>query len=73
MQDWRRYVFYFYFYPISSQISDAIEHLQEALQLCKDDMNSLHLLALLFSAQKHYQHALDVINMAIVEYPESFR
>ncbi|KFR14336.1 Tetratricopeptide repeat protein 7A, partial [Opisthocomus hoazin] len=54
------------------QIPDAIEHLQEALQLCKDDMNSLHLLALLFSAQKHYQHALDVINMAVVEYPESF-
>ncbi|KAM6355633.1 tetratricopeptide repeat protein 7A isoform 3-T3 [Podargus strigoides] len=54
------------------QISDAIEHLQEALQLCKDDMKSLHLLALLFSAQKHYQHALDVINMAVVEYPESF-
>ncbi|KFP45027.1 Tetratricopeptide repeat protein 7A, partial [Chlamydotis macqueenii] len=54
------------------QISDAIEHLQEALQLCKDDMNSLHLLALLFSAQKHYQHALNVINMAVVEYPESF-
>ncbi|NWZ91471.1 TTC7A protein, partial [Nesospiza acunhae] len=54
------------------QISDAIDHLQEALQLCKDDMNSLHLLALLFSAQKHYQHALDVINMAVVEYPESF-
>ncbi|EMP26668.1 Tetratricopeptide repeat protein 7A [Chelonia mydas] len=55
------------------QISDAIEHLQEALKLCKDDMNSLHLLALLFSAQKHYQHALDVINMALAEYPESFR
>ncbi|NXG49514.1 TTC7A protein, partial [Psilopogon haemacephalus] len=54
------------------QVSDAIEHLQEALQLCKDDMNSLHLLALLFSAQKHYQHALDVINMAVAEYPESF-
>ncbi|KGL72528.1 Tetratricopeptide repeat protein 7A, partial [Tinamus guttatus] len=54
------------------QISDAIEHLQEALRLCKDDMNSLHLLALLFSAQKHYQHALDVINMAVAEYPESF-
>ncbi|KFV81993.1 Tetratricopeptide repeat protein 7A, partial [Struthio camelus australis] len=54
------------------QISDAIEHLQEALKLCKDDMNSLHLLALLFSAQKHYQHALDVISMAVAEYPESF-
>lgn len=50
-----------------------MDHLQEALQLCKDDMNSLHLLALLFSAQKHYQHALDVINMAVAEYPESFR
>lgn len=66
-------MFSFYVYPISFQISDAIEHLQEALQLCKDDMNSLHLLALLFSAQKHYQHALEVINMAVVEYPESFR
>ncbi|XP_060610401.2 tetratricopeptide repeat protein 7A [Anolis sagrei] len=54
------------------QICDAIEHLQEALKLCKDDMNSLHLLALLFSAQKHYQHALDVVNMALVEYPDSF-
>ncbi|XP_061481429.1 tetratricopeptide repeat protein 7A isoform X2 [Rhineura floridana] len=54
------------------QICDAIEHLQEALKLCKDDMNSLHLLALLFSAQKHHQHALDVINMALAEYPDCF-
>ncbi|XP_019340889.1 tetratricopeptide repeat protein 7A isoform X5 [Alligator mississippiensis] len=54
------------------QISDAIEHLQEALKLCKDDINLLHLLALLFSAQKQYHHALDIINMALTEYPESF-
>ncbi|XP_037017075.2 tetratricopeptide repeat protein 7A isoform X1 [Artibeus jamaicensis] len=54
------------------QISSAMEQLQEALKLCRDDANSLHLLALLFSAQKHYQHALDVINMAISEYPENF-
>ncbi|XP_044284330.1 tetratricopeptide repeat protein 7A isoform X2 [Varanus komodoensis] len=54
------------------QICDAIERLQEALKLCKDDMNSLHLLALLFSAQKHYQHALDIINMALAEYPDCF-
>ncbi|XP_053168713.1 tetratricopeptide repeat protein 7A isoform X2 [Hemicordylus capensis] len=54
------------------QICDAIEHLQEALKLCKDHMNSLHLLALLFSAQKHYQPALDVINMALAEYPDCF-
>ncbi|XP_039180477.1 tetratricopeptide repeat protein 7A-like, partial [Crotalus tigris] len=54
------------------QICDAIEHLQEALKLCKDDMNSLHLLALLFSSQKHYQHALDVIDVALAEYPDCF-
>ncbi|XP_036728948.1 tetratricopeptide repeat protein 7A isoform X4 [Balaenoptera musculus] len=54
------------------QISSAMEQLQEALKVCKDDANALHLLALLFSAQKHYQHALDVINMAITEYPENF-
>ncbi|XP_045301912.1 tetratricopeptide repeat protein 7A isoform X2 [Leopardus geoffroyi] len=54
------------------QISSAMEQLQEALKMCRDDANALHLLALLFSAQKHYQHALDVINMAITEYPENF-
>ncbi|XP_058134486.1 tetratricopeptide repeat protein 7A isoform X2 [Dasypus novemcinctus] len=54
------------------QISSSIEQLQEALKVCRDDANALHLLALLFSAQKHYQHALDVINMALTEYPENF-
>ncbi|XP_072436711.1 tetratricopeptide repeat protein 7A-like [Chiloscyllium punctatum] len=54
------------------QISEAIEQLQVALKLRNDDMHSLHLLALLFSAQKHYQRALEVINMAISEYPENF-
>ncbi|XP_046517698.1 tetratricopeptide repeat protein 7A isoform X4 [Equus quagga] len=54
------------------QISSAMEQLQEALKMCRDDANALHLLALLFSAQKHYQHALDVVNMAITEYPENF-
>ncbi|XP_022371991.1 tetratricopeptide repeat protein 7A isoform X2 [Enhydra lutris kenyoni] len=54
------------------QISSAMEQLQEALKVCGDDANALHLLALLFSAQKHYQHALDVIDMAITEYPENF-
>ncbi|XP_068927743.1 tetratricopeptide repeat protein 7A [Petaurus breviceps papuanus] len=54
------------------QISDAIEHLQKALKIHRDDVHSLHLLALLFSAQKHYQHALDIINMAVTEHPENF-
>ncbi|XP_027959731.1 tetratricopeptide repeat protein 7A isoform X2 [Eumetopias jubatus] len=55
------------------QISSAMEQLQEVLKVCRDDANALHLLALLFSAQKHYQHALDVVNMAITEYPENFK
>ncbi|XP_006524265.1 tetratricopeptide repeat protein 7A isoform X3 [Mus musculus] len=55
------------------QISSAMERLQEALTMCRDDANALHLLALLFSAQKYYQHALDVINMAITEHPENFK
>ncbi|XP_063774780.1 tetratricopeptide repeat protein 7A isoform X3 [Pseudophryne corroboree] len=54
------------------QISDGIEHLQEALKLRKDDLHCLHLLALLFSAQKQYKHAIDVINMAIADYPDNF-
>ncbi|XP_065383700.1 tetratricopeptide repeat protein 7A isoform X4 [Macaca fascicularis] len=54
------------------QISSAMEQLQEALKVCKDDAHALHLLALLFSAQKHHQHALDVVNMAITEHPENF-
>uniref|UniRef100_G3T121 Tetratricopeptide repeat protein 7A n=1 Tax=Loxodonta africana TaxID=9785 RepID=G3T121_LOXAF len=54
------------------QIPSAMEQLQETLKVCRDDASALHLLALLFSAQKHYQHALDVINMAITEYPENF-
>uniref|UniRef100_A0A5F8H100 Tetratricopeptide repeat protein 7A n=1 Tax=Monodelphis domestica TaxID=13616 RepID=A0A5F8H100_MONDO len=54
------------------QIPDAIEQLQESLNICKDDVHALHLLALLFSAQKHYQQALEVIHMAVTEYPENF-
>ncbi|XP_072367156.1 tetratricopeptide repeat protein 7A-like isoform X2 [Scyliorhinus torazame] len=54
------------------QISEAIEQLQVALKLRNDDIHSLHLLTLLFSAQKHYQRALEVIDMAVNEYPENF-
>ncbi|XP_051775575.1 tetratricopeptide repeat protein 7A isoform X2 [Erpetoichthys calabaricus] len=54
------------------QISDALAPLQEALMLRKDDANSLHLLALLFTAQKHYQHAMDVIELVTSEHPENF-
>ncbi|XP_041107326.1 tetratricopeptide repeat protein 7A isoform X2 [Polyodon spathula] len=54
------------------QISDAMAPLKQALKVEKDDLHCLHLLALLFTAQKHYQHAMDLINMAISEHPENF-
>ncbi|MGH0150471.1 UNVERIFIED_CONTAM: hypothetical protein FKN15_047259 [Acipenser sinensis] len=54
------------------QISDAMAPLQRALKDGKDDLHSLHLLALLFTAQKHYQHAMDLINMAVNEHPDTF-
>uniref|UniRef100_G1S4Z0 Tetratricopeptide repeat domain 7A n=1 Tax=Nomascus leucogenys TaxID=61853 RepID=G1S4Z0_NOMLE len=56
---------------VSLQLA-LVRQLQEALKVCKDDAQALHLLALLFSAQKHHQHALDVVNMAITEHPENF-
>ncbi|KAK1171098.1 tetratricopeptide repeat protein 7A-like [Acipenser oxyrinchus oxyrinchus] len=54
------------------QISDAMAPLQRALKDGKDDLHCLHLLALLFTAQKHYQHAMDLINMAVTEHPDTF-
>ncbi|RXM34430.1 Tetratricopeptide repeat protein 7A [Acipenser ruthenus] len=54
------------------QISDAMAPLQRALKDGKDDLHCLHLLALLFTAQKHYQHAMDLINMAVSEHPDTF-
>jgi len=36
-------------------------------------MNSLALLSLLFSAEKNYERALEVIKIALAEYPDTFR
>ncbi|XP_008568348.1 PREDICTED: tetratricopeptide repeat protein 7B [Galeopterus variegatus] len=57
---------------ISRQIPEALGYVRQALQLQGDDVNSLHLLALLLSAQKHYHDALNIIDMALSEYPENF-
>uniref|UniRef100_A0A3B4C7G8 Tetratricopeptide repeat protein 7 N-terminal domain-containing protein n=1 Tax=Pygocentrus nattereri TaxID=42514 RepID=A0A3B4C7G8_PYGNA len=54
------------------QVSAAMEPLQLALRLRSEDLHSLHLLALLLSAQKHYQHALDTLTVALNQYPENF-
>uniref|UniRef100_A0A8B9WRX0 Tetratricopeptide repeat domain 7B n=1 Tax=Bos mutus grunniens TaxID=30521 RepID=A0A8B9WRX0_BOSMU len=53
-------------------IPEALGYVRQALQLQGDDANSLHLLALLLSAQKHYHDALNIIDMALSEYPENF-
>lgn len=55
-----------------TQIPEALGYVRQALQLQGDDANSLHLLALLLSAQKHYHDALNIIDMALSEYPENF-
>ncbi|XP_072128981.1 tetratricopeptide repeat protein 7B isoform X1 [Mobula birostris] len=57
---------------ISRQIPEALGYVRQALQLQGDDVNSLHLLALLLSAQKHYHDAINIIDMALSEYPEHF-
>ncbi|KAG5831340.1 hypothetical protein ANANG_G00302730 [Anguilla anguilla] len=57
---------------LTRQVSVAMEPLQTALSLRGDDLHSLHLLALLFSAQKHHQHALDTLGLALSQHPESF-
>lgn len=63
------FCFLFFFF---NQIPEALGYVRQALQLQGDDANSLHLLALLLSAQKHYHDALNIIDMALSEYPENF-
>ena len=55
------------------QIPEAMKHVQRALRLRSDHVQSLHLLSLLLSAQKHYSEALNLIEAAVTEYPENFR
>lgn len=57
---------------VVNQIPEALGYVRQALQLQGDDVNSLHLLALLLSAQKHYHDALNIVDMALSEYPENF-
>uniref|UniRef100_A0A8C2JK84 Tetratricopeptide repeat domain 7A n=1 Tax=Cyprinus carpio TaxID=7962 RepID=A0A8C2JK84_CYPCA len=54
------------------QVSEAMEPLQSALNIRGDDLHSLHLLTLLLSAQKHYQHALDTLKLTINQHPDNF-
>ncbi|KAI4888635.1 hypothetical protein NFI96_027073, partial [Prochilodus magdalenae] len=55
------------------QVSAAMEPLQLALSVRSDDLHSLHLLALLLSAQKHHRHALDTLTVALNQHPDNFK
>ena len=55
------------------QIPEALQRVRLALQLCADDLQSLHLLALLLSAQKQYTEALSVLEAAVLQYPDDFK
>lgn len=50
-----------------------MEPLQVALSLRGDDLHSLHLLSLLLSAQKHLQHALDAVQLALSQHPSNLK
>lgn len=57
---------------ISKQIPEVLGYICQDLQLQGYDVNYLHLLALLLSVQKHYSDAVNIIDMALSEYPKNF-
>uniref|UniRef100_A0A672G3H5 Tetratricopeptide repeat domain 7B n=1 Tax=Salarias fasciatus TaxID=181472 RepID=A0A672G3H5_SALFA len=65
-------IMFFSVVGVCKYIPEALGYVRQALQLQGDDVHSLHLLALLLSAQKHYHDALNIIEMALSEYPENF-
>ncbi|XP_038072216.1 tetratricopeptide repeat protein 7B-like isoform X2 [Patiria miniata] len=56
---------------ISRQIPEALLKVRESLRLNGEHIPSLHLLALLLSAQKQYGEALGLIEVACNQYPDS--
>uniref|UniRef100_A0A224YL41 Calmodulin binding protein n=1 Tax=Rhipicephalus zambeziensis TaxID=60191 RepID=A0A224YL41_9ACAR len=51
------------------QLSKAVSHAKRALELNPEHVHTLHLLALLLSAQKQHGEALQLINATLDEYP----
>ncbi|XP_064601863.1 tetratricopeptide repeat protein 7B-like isoform X2 [Liolophura sinensis] len=56
---------------ILRQIPDAIKFVKLALKLRSDHIQSLHLLVLLLTAQKHHQEAMTLLLAALDEYPDN--
>ncbi|XP_077531493.1 tetratricopeptide repeat domain 7 [Haemaphysalis longicornis] len=51
------------------QLGKAVSHARRALELNPEHVHTLHLLALLLSAQKQHSEALQLINATLEEYP----
>ena len=60
-----------YEYAITRQINEAMIHVKIALSLRAEHIPSLHLLALLLTAQKKYTEALHLIDSILQEYPDN--
>ncbi|CAN7941439.1 unnamed protein product [Ixodes hexagonus] len=55
------------------QLSNAVQHAKRALELNPEHLPSLHLLALLLSAQKQHAEALQLITATLEEYPDCLK
>uniref|UniRef100_T1IQL9 Tetratricopeptide repeat protein 7 N-terminal domain-containing protein n=1 Tax=Strigamia maritima TaxID=126957 RepID=T1IQL9_STRMM len=60
-----------YHFAQTRQIPEAIQHVKIALNLRGEHISSLHLFALLLSAQKQYDEALQLVESAIEEFPDN--
>lgn len=60
-----------YHYAQSREVGPATEHARKALTLNPDHLHSLHLMALLLSAQKRFPEALDVCDQTLEEFPDN--
>ncbi|XP_014219287.1 tetratricopeptide repeat protein 7B [Copidosoma floridanum] len=58
-------------YAMNRQMSEAMTHVKIALSLRAEHIPSLHLLALLLTAQKQYTEALNLVNSILEEYPDN--
>ena len=59
-------------YAESRELQKAKEQIQHALSLNSGHTSCLHLLALIFSAEKQYTEALQICNFALQKHPENF-
>ena len=58
---------------VGMQVTEAVKYVHRALQRRRDHLHSLHLLALLFSAQKQFDDAYALIETTLAQYPDNFR